>query len=184
MNRRLWLAGNLLWGAAWAGCGAPEIENPVAAASVEASAQGKKFLLADEPYGAITFEEAHQLAAENAEIVLVGRIGDGGGESPWEEGRATFLLSDPATALEASEEEHAHDTPGHDAENCPFCRKNKVHRALTIVQFLGDDGKAVPIDARRLLGVQENQLVVVQGASQIDGMGNLVISASGLYIRR
>jgi len=46
-----------------------------------------------------------------------------------------------------------------------------------------EQGQRLPIDARKLLGVKENQLVVVRGRPKIDEFGGLVVSADGIYLR-
>ncbi|MCA9169095.1 MAG: hypothetical protein KDB23_15580 [Planctomycetales bacterium] len=112
-------------------------------------------------------------------VVLVGRIG-GGSKPTWDEGRAAFVMMD--TASEAAG--HDHGGPGHD-DNCPFCKAAK-HGAdgSAFVQFVDDEGNVVPVDARKLLAVQEGQLVVVQGTGMIDELGNLVVNANGIYSRQ
>ena len=120
---------------------------------------------------------------ENSEIVLIGRI-EGGETGAWNEGSAAFFLSDAAATIELDEEDHAHE-PGHDHENCPFCNREKsLAESRAIVQFLGDDGKVLPIDARELLSVEEGQLVIVQGQGKVDDLGTLIVAASGIYVRR
>ena len=42
----------------------------------------------------------------------------------------------------------------------------------------------LPIDARQLLGVEKDQVVVVRGKGHVDKLGVLVISADGIHVRR
>ncbi|MCA9248316.1 MAG: hypothetical protein KDA42_14415 [Planctomycetales bacterium] len=166
------LAGSL------AGCGmAPETLD--SAATID----GAKYLLSAEPTGAIGVAEAKEAIAQSDRIVLIGRI-QGGVDEPWNAGRAAFFVSDAAAMIEMDEDDHHHEA-GHDHENCPFCNRNKNSAdSQAIVQFLGDDGKVLPVDARRLLPVEEGQLVVVQGRGRVDDLGTLIIAAEGIYVRR
>ena len=53
-----------------------------------------------------------------------------------------------------------------------------------LVQVVNPEGVVVDIDARELLSVKLNQLVVVRGLAEIDSLGNLIVSADGVYVRR
>ena len=81
-------------------------------------------------------------------------------------------------------EHAAHGADGHDHSNCPFCSRGKDStNSLAVVEFVDEQGQRLPIDARKLLGVKENQLVVVRGRPKIDEFGGLVVSADGIYLR-
>ena len=56
--------------------------------------------------------------------------------------------------------------------------------ASAFVQVVDQSGTVVAVDARKLLALQEGQLVVVQGTGMIDELGNLVVNASGVYSRQ
>jgi hypothetical protein len=158
------------------GCG------PTADISSEILAKREMILLNEEPDGALGVVEAKEAIKAGENIVLIGRIG-AGEHSPWESGKASFMVADPAELIEAGVD-HAH-AEGHDHANCPYCNKGKkVTDALAIVQIVDDNGKVLPIDARELLNVDEDQLVVVKGKGQIDELGYLVVSAEGIYVRR
>ncbi|MEK6236951.1 MAG: hypothetical protein N2C14_19765 [Planctomycetales bacterium] len=174
MNRRQAMA---LGALAMAGCGpAAMTQQP------DCGEHRARFLLDEEPSGAIGVDEAREAAGDlksGKDLVVLGRIGGGSG-SPWSKGRASFLLADPAAAIEVGHD-HGDD---HDHANCPFCnRKQSKSDPLTIVHFPDDAGKVVAIDARELLGVAAGQLVVVRGRAKIDSLGNLAIKADGLYLR-
>ncbi len=136
----------------------------------------------------------HSHAAEPKQVVVVGKIG--GVSEPWDEGRAAFMIADPSdTAQHDAEHSHdhghahdGHDHDGHDhgaAHSCPFCERAKEGtRSLAIVQFVDQQGEILPIDARQLFDLEEGQTVVVRGPATIDALGNLVISAEGLYPRK
>ena len=53
-----------------------------------------------------------------------------------------------------------------------------------MISFHGENGQVIPTDARQLLGVEQDQIVVVRGQGQLDPKGNLAVIADGLYIRR
>jgi hypothetical protein len=171
---------------ACAGCGSGSAgAGDLAAIDRAAAKWGAKFLLAEEPAGAVGVLEARETLSAGGEnppqIVLVGRIG-AVGRSPWDDGHAAFLLADPACDLAV--DEHAHGA-GHDHDNCPFCRKAKqeADEATAMVQVLDEQGKLLAVDARRLLGLRSGQLIVVQGLARIDPLGQLVVDAAGIYVR-
>ena len=63
--------------------------------------------------------------------------------------------------------------------------RRKTGPPLTaVIQLVDPAGDVIPIDARKLLALQEQQLVVVQGVGQIDALGNFVVTADGIYARR
>jgi len=144
----------------------------------------KQYLLSQEPSGASSIEATLKKAKDAqledvGEVVLVGRIGAGEFE-PWAPGQASFLMSEALP-----ETDHA-ATPGHDPANCPFCRRRaeKAASFTALVQFRDDKGEIVPIDARELLGVEQNQVVVVRGKARVDKVGTLVVAADGIHLKR
>jgi hypothetical protein len=154
-----------------AGCGTNSTD---AAASSEsgASINGRKYLLSDEPEGAVGVIRARQMASDNDEVVVVGRIG--GGVAPWIEGRAAFVLVDPLSGITADEACN---------EECN-CHADELADATTLVKVTDTQGKVLAVDARQLLGLKELEMVVVKGRAKRDGAGNLSVLASGIYIRR
>jgi hypothetical protein len=163
------------------GCRTSVAENP------QISEIRGKFVLPEEPSGAVGVADAKELLKEQSEIVVVGRIG-AGDHRPWDDGRASFIMGDAAAFMladsESDEHSHPHGAPGHDPDKCPFCSRAKsLDRSLAIVKFLDDHGAVLAIDARKLLGVRENQIVVVRGHGAVDALGNLSIAAQGIYIR-
>jgi hypothetical protein len=142
--------------------------------------QRQKFLLAAEPEGAVGVVEARQNATDQPQpMVLVGRVG-AGGEGMWDPKRAAFVVADPA----ATAEELAHAHADHH-DNCPFCKKKgqSPPQLTALVQLLNEAGDVIPVDARKLLALKERQLVVVRGTGQIDALGNLIVTADGIYTR-
>lgn len=94
---------------------------------------------------------------------------------PWEKDQATFVIVDPSFEPGDHGQDHGED---HD---CPFCNK-KASDAQAIVQFVGEDGRVVPVDARELFSLKLDDLIVVKGEAQLQG-GVLMITADGLYVR-
>ena len=87
--------------------------------------------------------------------------------------------------LPAAEHAESEETPQHDAENCPFCRakKKKLLASTALVQVVDAQGSVPAVDARKLLGLEEGQIIVLRGEAQIDGLGNLAVRAARVYVR-
>lgn len=150
------------------GCGDATSSGPHAATS------GGEFRLASEPSGALEVLDAKDQAKDGEPIVVIGRLG--GGLKPWIEGRAAFLLVDTRILPACEEGDQC-------KEGCPDCSREML-AASTMVKFLGDDGKTLPVDARKLLGVKEQETVVIEGVASRDKSGNVSIAAKGIYVRR
>ena len=156
----------ILIGVAWtAGCGTSTVPT-VATPKLDVS----KFLLADEPSGALSVVELREQAKNDDDVVLVGRIG--GAAKPWVAGRAAFSVVDPSLQL--------CDEGG----GVCSCCKDKVCDAMALVKVVDEHGRVLKADARKLLRVKENELVVVSGKAKRDDAGNLTILARGVYVRR
>ena len=167
--RHQWFLLLFLASACFAGCGRQATADATAAA---------KFLLYEEPANACCIADVRQSIADQQEIqeiVVFGRIG--GVPDPWTPGRAAFVIADPALQLEA------HDHQCSDA--CAFCKaKQDPAATVALVQFLDHNGNVLSTDARKLFNLTAGQMVVVRGDAGTDAAGHLVISATGLYVRR
>ena len=142
----------------------------------EASIDGSRFLLNEEPAEAATVIEAREESEDGQDVVLVGRIG--GSVNPWVEGRAAFSIVDPT--LKACS-----DIPGDECKK-PWdycCETHKLPASTAFVKFVGDDGRPLYADARELLNLKELQTVVVRGKAKRDEAGNLTVLADGLFVR-
>jgi hypothetical protein len=137
-------------------------------------------LLAEEPAGALTLAQAKSMLNMTPQpVVIAGRIG-AKGMDPFLAGKASFSL------LEIPADDHA-AKPGHNADDCPFCKKRNANSPLAAVQFLGADGKPIPVDARTLFGVQKGSDVVIRGSGVFDpklGIPVLQITADGIHVRK
>ena len=143
-------------------------------ATAQPTVSATEFQLTSEPAGALEVLDAKGQAKDGEAIIVVGRLG--GGVKPWIDGRAAFLLVDTRILPSCNENDDCED-------GCPDCAK-EMTGASTMVKFLGEDGKVLPIDARDLLGLKEEQTVVIQGLVSRDKTGNVSIIAKGIFIRR
>lgn len=139
-----------------------------------AAADGAKYLMSAEPIGAQGVTALRETVQDNDKVVVVGRIG--GGVKPWIEGRAAFVLVDASVQLVCKEGEAC-------SEGCACCAEDLAN-ATAMVKFVDAQGRVLPIDARKLLGVKDLEAVVVEGTAKRDQGGNLTVLASGIYIRR
>jgi hypothetical protein len=142
-------------------------------------------LLDEEPSGArgVMETKAEFEGRENpgdwAEVVLLARIGGIDGEI-WDPDRAAFMVVD-TTYVEPEQKDEA---PQHDADNCPFCRANKkkLLASTALVQIVDAAGDVPAVHAKRLLQVDVGQTVVLRGEARIDGLGNLAVRATGVFV--
>jgi hypothetical protein len=152
---------------------------PAARAELDAGTLRRELVLAEEPANALPLAAARgKLGLEPKPIVVVGRIG-GKGVDPFLEGKASFSL------VEIPADDHA-KKPGHDADNCPFCKKRQANATMAAVQFLGADGKPIPLDARGLFNVAAGRDVVIRGSGVFDpklGVPIIQVTAEAIFVR-
>ena len=168
---------------AWAGAVAagllPVGLSSVALGDVDVAAVRRRLLLDEEPAGALTLAAAKEkLSTTPQPIVVAGRIG-GRGIDAFVKGKASFSL------LEIPADDHAKQ-PGHKAEDCPFCKRRAANSPIAAVQFVGADGKELPVDARALFGVTEGQDVVIRGTGIFNpalGIPVIQVTADALHVR-
>jgi hypothetical protein len=149
------------------------------AREIDPAAVRGQLLLPQEPAGAVTPTVAKEkLTKEPQPIVLAGRIGARGME-PFLDNKASFVL------VEIPADDHA-KKPGHNADDCPFCKKKQAGTPMTAVQFLGADGKVIPVDSRKLFGIQKGSDVVVSGRAVFDpklAIPIIQLTADGIFVR-
>ena len=169
-------AGLLTFVAALSGCGG-SATLPEGVSATSATISGDQFLLADEPDDAIGVIEARDTVKDGQPIVIVGRIG--GAANPWIEGRAAFTLLDASMALVADGTENG------EGEIClDDCCAEERGKCTTLVKIVGSDGNLVAADSRKLLGVTEEDTVVVQGTASKDESGNFTVLGQRVFVRR
>jgi len=107
----------------------------------------------------------------DGEVVVRARI-NAGDMPPWAEGRAEFIITD-ATGHDGDED--------HDPHECPFCKRN-IMDSMAQVRLSGKDGKTIPIDTRKLLGVHERSLLVIRATVMPGDSEMLVLNADQIHI--
>lgn len=167
----------VLLASALMGCGSASDSTMEPTTITPISVDGSKYVLAEEPDGAMGVIETRKTAANGDPVIVVGRIG--GAKDPWIEGRAAFMLLDASMVVVAE------GTESNEGEICmDECCAIERAGSTTLVKIIDDDGKILGVDARQLLGVQADDMVVVSGKASKDDMGNFVVLASGVHIRR
>ena len=150
------------------------------AASIDVREVRENLLLEKEPAGAITPTAAKTAVAKGPkQIVIAGRIAGSKGMDPFVKGKASF-------AMLQLPDDHA-SQPGHNADDCPFCKKRLAKAPMVAVRFVGADNKELPIDARDLFGVKDGEVVVIRGVASFNAKLALPIiqlQADGIYIRK
>jgi hypothetical protein len=141
------------------------------------SAEGMKYLLNEEPTGAVGVSQVVASIDDGQPVVVKGHIG--GANNPWIEGRAAFVILDTSKVVVGN---------GQDSGEQQICLDDccAADRAscTTLVKLVDAGGKVVNTDARELLGVSANDLVVVRGKSNKDESGNVTILADAVYVAR
>ncbi len=159
------------------GCGKSSESTATATSMAAPSIDSSLFLLPEEPAGAVGVIVARESAEDGKPLVLVGRIG--GAANPWIEGRAAFTLLDASMAVVAEGEDST------ESELCmgDCCATERLD-CTTLVKIVDSQGKLVPVDSRKLLGLKESDMVVLQGTAKKDKNGNFVMLAKGIYVRK
>ncbi len=123
---------------------------------------------------AATILQDSSAASEPKTLVVVGRI-HSTDLDPWERGKASFVLS------ELPAEGHG---KGHDADNCPFCKRRAAKAPTGIVKFVDDKSETLSVDARKLFGLETDQVVIIRGKMTAGEFNSLVLVADKMQIVR
>lgn len=142
-----------------------------------ANIDGAKYLLNEEPEGAVGVIEARESAEDGKPLVMVGRIG--GAANPWIDGRAAFTVLDASMTVVAEGEENS-DAGTICTEEC--CDAERA-TCTALVKFVDANGSVLPVDSRQLLSVKQDDMLVIQGKAQKDKNGNFVMLADRVYVR-
>lgn len=168
------LGGVLLATVLWMGCTSSTGTGP--------TAEGAKLMLDSEPADAMGVVDLKSamitgIAPMDDSVAMVGKVVAG---QDWDMDQAMFLVRD----LEAGSA-HAHDHGEGDHSDCAFCQaKEKETGSMALVRIVDAEGNSVGADARKLLGLEENQVIVAQGGGSIDEDGTLVFEATKIFIRK
>lgn len=176
MKITLSIALALMVSIATTGCGGSSAADVSSQPLTPALLDGSKYVLPDEPDGAIGVIAARESATDGEPIVIVGRIG--GATNPWIEGRAAFMLLDASMVLVAD------GTESTEGEICmDECCATERAESTTLVKVVDDNGRVLAADARQLWGLAADDMVVVRGKAKKDDNGNFVVMADGVHIR-
>ncbi len=135
-----------------------------------------EFLLTNAPGGTTSLADAKAHLAESPTVVFEGRVGPGP-DNVFTSGKAAFLVT------EILSDEHTH-APGHDADNCPFCKRRAAKAPLAAVRFVDGSGEVLAIDARDLFGLKTGDSVVISGKGKIlDELELFEVTASGIFLK-
>jgi hypothetical protein len=149
------------------------------AASIDVDKTRTTLLLKKEPAGALTPTAAKAAIAKGPkEVVIAGRIA-ANGMDPFVKDKASF-------AMLQLPDDHG-SQPGHNPDDCPFCKKKLAKAPMVAVQFVGADKNELPIDARELFGVENNAVVVIRGTASFNpklALPIIQLKANGIYIRK
>jgi len=133
-----------------------------------------QFVLKDNPEGTISISEAITHSGGD-EILIMAQVGGGKGDT-FDNKVASFLVS------EAPDKEHL-GKPGHDPDGCPFCKQKLANAPTVTVGFETNDGKAIPVDARKLFGIKKGDVVVIKGkGSYEESTKMLTLNATGMHV--
>ena len=85
---------------------------------------------------------------------------------PWYEKQASFFVVDKKIASMFAEHAKHH---GGNSSNCAFCQSlaAKNAHAVAVVNLVDENGEIIRLDARELLGLKENQTVVIRGKARL-----------------
>jgi hypothetical protein len=170
----------------------------VAAGSVDRAAERTRLQLPQSPENAqhvlavqkqLAASKNNPNAAKTVEVVVMGQIGgmpnvwtDTHPDFPWYAGQSSFFLVDQKIAAQFAT--HAKKHGGN--HSCAFCQSlaAKNAHAAAVVNLVDEQGEILRIDSRELLGLKENQTVVVRGTAKLLGGRMLVIDATGIHVPR
>jgi hypothetical protein len=150
--------------------------------AMTAAVARQRFVLPEEPANATSIADAKASLEKAPEVarpvLLVGQVG-AREHDPFLEGKASFIM------IDIVDDGHA-KKPGHDADNCPFCKKRRAKLPLAAVEFVDESGTVVPIDSRQLFGLQKGREVVVRGTATYNTklpVPVLQVTADGIHVR-
>ncbi|HEX2476883.1 MAG TPA: hypothetical protein VHK01_19165 [Lacipirellulaceae bacterium] len=174
------------------------INNRLAAGNSEIAAHQARLQIAEapkDPQSVLAVQKELVAAKRRAaptgprEFVVVGQIGgmpnvwpETHPDFPWYKGQASFFLVDTKVAAQFASHAKKHG----ENHNCSFCQSlaRKNASAIAVVNLTDEQGKILRIDARELLGLEENTTVVVRGKAKLLSGRLLVIDADGIHLQQ
>jgi hypothetical protein len=170
----------------------------LAAGSVDVASHRSRLTISQEPKDAQQILSVQKTMAaaqtkanptESRDVTVVGQIGgmpnvwpDLHPTFPWYAGQASFFVVDKKVAAMFAEHAKNH---GGSTSNCSFCQSlaAKNANAIAVVNLVDERGEIIRMDTRELLGLKDNQTVVIHGKARLLGGSMLVIDADGVYTR-
>ena len=138
----------------------------------------KVVLLSEVPDGSVTIEDARSSIDSVTDVVLTARIGVRELPQWWVDGKSSFYVS------EGTPGSHYAAGPDHDPATCPFCSRNwKVEDSMALIHLVDETGERIPVEATKLLNVDDGDLVVVRGTASLDESGHLIVESNGVFIQ-
>lgn len=135
----------------------------------DVEAMRQRILLKQLPSGVQSLAST-EASGELGQVAVVGRI-FADQMSPFDAESAIFNL------IELPKPGHDHENPG----DCPFCRRDMLNAPMATIQVVDESAEIIPVPADQLLGLTENQDVVVQGTAR--RVGDLIIvDASSVHV--
>jgi hypothetical protein len=134
----------------------------------------KAIVLADAPAGAKDIIDAKKTLKFGDEVVLRGVVG--GREKPFTDGRAQMMLMD-ATLKSCKNMGDDCKTPW------DYCCESDIPSKAATVQVVDADGKPIKADLRGFAGLKPFSEVVVKGKVAQAELNNLVVNATGVYVK-
>ena len=98
-------------------------------------------------------------------------------------GSVFSTCSTKAASLDGSPRTVSAVAPGMPAADCAPAEANAP---MVAVRFVGTDGKELPIDSRKLFGIQKGSDVVIRGSGVFDaklGIPVIQLTADGIFVR-
>ena len=141
--------------------------------------------------------------SETVTVALLGKLSSANNDVPvFVDDEAAFSMIDPSYQSPDAESvtadaDHADDDDGHAHADesatadsghkadcaCPFCQSSKTEVPYAIVKFVSAEGETLPIGAKELFELDEDQLVVVTGSAKLS-VGQLMVTADKIYVRK
>jgi hypothetical protein len=143
------------------------------AATTPASGLPDSFLLKAAPPDAKTVAEVRANAKTGDQVVVTGLVG--GSAEPFTSGAAALTLVD--ASVKACTEDHCPTPWDYCCEPVENLRKNMV-----TVEFR-DKGTLLKTSARGFHGLDHSKTVVVAGEAKRDEAGNVIVHASGVFVK-
>lgn len=154
-----------------AGCSESEpVEAPLPVSELP-----ERFLLPEEPAGAVAVAAARKSAAQGERLVVRGIVG--GSTTPFVESLAAFTIVDAGVENACVVE----------ADHCPTpwdycCADPATLRDSSLTVEFRDGPGPLPTGARGFHGLDHLSAVVVTGHTEVDERGNVTVVATGLHL--